>query len=161
MIDIKVNLSIALPGSVMYSKQECFKQLKEVAKYKNGKVIKDKKTGKVKYVTKLVADPEKFDHKVMLLDNGGKEPERVTIHTRKCKPARQVLNMSTEAYNYMVSEAIPAGFKAPVGVKPTKKKSAAQVAWEGMTQEDRLLWHLNETAAALGGTLEDYQVFGD
>lgn len=163
MVDVKVNLTVLLPGSTMMSKQECLKQLKEEVKDKKGHVLKDKK-GNVRFRTRLVPDPEKHDyHSVKVIDKNGR-PEYLPYYTRKCIPAKQVLNISTAAYFYFISNEVPQGYRAPANFKPymsLKKMSAVQQAWVALSEDEKLKWHLERTAETLGGTLLDYVVYDD
>ena len=81
MNEIKVNLSIILRGSTLFSKEECLKTTQEVIKLKNGR----KKT-----ITKLIEDWDKMDsHSFKVSESGKAKPETIVFHTRKCKTATQ------------------------------------------------------------------------
>ena len=100
MSEIKLSLSIELQGSTMLSKEECLKTTHKVIekKTKAGKVYK--KTIKVK-----VEDWDKMEKCSMKVTNrDDTNPEIITFYTRKCKPATQSLNMSKEAYEYMIDK---------------------------------------------------------
>ena len=143
MVDIKVSLTIELPGSSMYSKQMCLENIKKEYKAKDGKIV-----------TKTIVNevPELHDDNVVrVLDAKGKFKQEIHFLTRKCKPAYKTTNLSKEAYYYMVSNEVPDGFN----VKHAKK------AWGNMNKEERLLWHLNRYAENFRGTLIDYKVFDD
>lgn len=142
MIDIKLNLSIELPGSTMLKKEECLKTTHKVIKKetKDGKIYK--KTIKVK-----VEDWDKMDKHTMRVA-GGFKPQVITFHTRKCIPAAQSLNMSKEAYEYMIDKD-----SCPSWSKPGK--------WAAMSEKERLEAHLQRTVEYLGGTSYTYQVFED
>lgn len=75
MSEIKVRLSMTIPGAVMLSSQECDKNPKE--NYD---------------VTKLLV---KGDNK--------KDSELITVAMRKAKPAKQSVSITKEAYESMVS----------------------------------------------------------
>lgn len=77
MSEIKVNLSLTLPGSVMLSEQECSKNPKYCYDNFFMKVCKDAK---------------------------GKQKEIIHIKTRKSKPAKQNIKLSREAYDYMTAK---------------------------------------------------------
>ena len=144
MIDIKLNLSIELPGSTMLSKEECLKTTHKVIKKetKAGKIYK--KTIKVK-----VEDWDKMEkHTMRVTSTNGTNPEIITFHTRKCKPAAQSLNISKEAYEYMIDKD-----SCPSWSKPSK--------WAAMSKKERLEAHLQRTVEHLGGTSYTYQVFKD
>lgn len=144
MIDIKLNLSIELPGSTMLSKEECLKTTRKVIekKTKAGKIYK--KTIEVK-----VEDWDKMEkHSMRVANMGGINPEIITFHTRKCKPATQSLNMSKEAYEYMIDKD-----SCPSWSKPSK--------WAAMSEKERLEAHLQRTVEYLGGVSYTYRVFED
>ena len=144
MSEIKLSLSIELQGSTMFSKEECLKTTHKVIekKTKAGKIYK--KTIKVK-----VEDWDKMEkHSMRVTDEGGINPEIITFHTRKCKPAMQSLNMSKEAYEYMISKD-----SCPSCFKPRE--------WSAMNKKERLEAHLKRTVEHLGGTSYTYQIFGD
>lgn len=144
MNEIKLNLSIKLPGSTMLSKEECLKTTRKVIKKKTkaGKIYK--KTIEVK-----VEDWDKMEkHSMRVANINGTNPEIITFHTRKCKPATQSLNMSKEAYEQMINED-----SCPSWSKPGK--------WAAMSEKERLEAHLQRTVEYLGGISYTYQVFED
>ena len=140
MSEIKLSLSIELRGSTMFSKEECLKTTQEDITTKNGR----KRT-----VTKVVEDWDKTEkHTVRVTDKNGANPEIITFHTRKCKPATQSLNISKEAYEYMIDKD-----SCPSWSKPGK--------WAAMSEKERLEAHLQRTVEHLGGASYTYQVFED
>ena len=140
MSEIKLSLSIELRGSTMFSKEECLKTTQEDITTKNGR----KRT-----VTKVVEDWDKMEkHTVRVTDKNGANPEIITFHTRKCKPATQSLNISKEAYEYMIDKD-----SCPSWSKPGK--------WSAMSEKERLEAHLQRTVEHLGGVSSIYQVFED
>lgn len=144
MSEIKLSLSIELRGSTMFSKEECLKTTHKVIekKTKAGKIYK--KTIEVK-----VEDWDKMEkHSMRVTDNNGTNPEIITFHTRKCKPATQTINMSKEAYEYMISKD-----SCPPCFKPRE--------WSTMNKKERLEVHLKRTVEHLGGVSYTYQVFED
>jgi hypothetical protein len=89
-LSIKVNLVIELPGSTMYSKQECLKELTD----------KDNNTV-------IAEDIDKYNqHTLKGTDKKG-VPYVIHYKTRKAKPALQVLAISKYAYDYMISDECP------------------------------------------------------
>ena len=74
MSEIKVNLSLTLPGSVLLSEKECSKNPKYFYDNFSMKICKDAK---------------------------GKQKEIIHIKTRKSKPVKQNIKLSKEAYDYM------------------------------------------------------------
>ena len=140
MSEIKLSLSIELQGSTMFSKEECLKTTQKVITTKNSR----KRT-----VIKVVEDWDKMNkHTIRVTDKDGTNPEIITFHTRKCKPATQSLNMSKEAYEYMIDKD-----SCPSWSKPSK--------WAAMSEKKRLEAHLQRTVEHLGGTLYTYQVLED
>lgn len=137
MSEIKLSLSIVLQGNTMFSKEECLKTTQETITAKNGR----KRT-----VIKVVEDWDKYSMKVT--DQKGTNPEIITFHTRKCKPATQSMNMSKEAYEYMINKN-----SCPSWSKPGK--------WAAMSKKERLEAHLQRTVKHLGGVSYTYQVFED
>ena len=141
---VKVNLSIVLKGSTMLSRQECLKTTHKVIekKTKAGKIYK--KTTEVK-----VEDWDKMEkHTMRVAETNGANPEIITFYTRKCKPTKQSLNISKEAYEYMIDKD-----SCPLWSKPSK--------WATMSKKERLESHLQRTVEHLGGISYTYQVFED
>lgn len=121
--EIKVSLSVTLQGSVMLSQE----QAKALEKEKEG-------TG---YDTfNMRVEGKKSD--------GKKDVQTITVKTRKNKPASQSLNLSMDAYNYMVSN------EAPYFVKPRD--------WERLTKKQRLEAHLKRIVEELGRVSFTYAV---
>lgn len=132
MANTKVSLSILLPGSTMFSKEESLKQLTKPVKGKKD-VLE----------TVTVHDFNKHDQLTLSLNDRGKTTT-TTILIRKAKNAKQVINLSEEAYNFMTSKReIPAEFKG---------------AWTALTDNQRLQWHCNRIAETLGGTVEGFEI---
>ena len=80
MSEIKVRLSMEVPGAIMLSSQDCEKMSKKEA-YDHTIIVVEQKVKKGK---KLVT-----------------EKEALHINTRKSKPARQCISINKEAYSYM------------------------------------------------------------
>lgn len=144
MSEIKVSLTIALRGGTMFSKEECLKTTQKVIerKTKTDKVYKKK-------ITLQVEDWDKMNkHTMRVADTKNTNPEIITFHTRKTKPATQSLSMSKEAYEYMIDK-----YSCPPWSKPGK--------WAAMSEKERLEAYLQRTVEHLGGTSYTYQVFED
>ncbi len=140
MSEIKLSLSIEFRGRTMFSKEECLKTTLETITTKNGR----KRT-----VTKVVEDWDKMEkHTMRVPSTNDTNPEIITFHTRKCKPATQSLNMSREAYKHMIDKN-----SCPSWSKPGK--------WAAMSKKGRLEAHLQRTVEHLGGVSYTYQVFED
>lgn len=139
MNEIKVNLSIVLPGSTLLSKDECLKTIQKVVTLKNGK----KRT-----ITNTVEDWDKTDKHTLRVTEKGSKPEIITFSTRKCRTATQSININKDAYMTMVSSLCPTWF-------PSSKK------WAGMNKADRLELHMKRIAENFSGVSYTYQVFED
>jgi len=119
MVNIKLTVNIELPGSTMVEESVC----------QSDKNMSEK-------------------HKLVFRNRkNAKETETLEFTTRKCKPATQVINMSEEAYTYMVSNEIP--------------DFSNRSTWLKMSRKQRLEAHLTRTAEHLGGKLSKYEVFPD
>ena len=75
--------------------------------------------------------------------------EKIRIRMKKCKPAQQVINMSSDAYAAFISNSKPFEFKD------------GPIKWKNMKKNDKLIWHLEQIAENLGGTIVSYHVFDD
>ena len=80
MLEIKVRLSMSVPGAQMLSSQDCEKMSKKDA---------------YDYSTLVVSRKEKKGKKSVI------KKETLHINTRKSKPAKQCVSISKEAYDYM------------------------------------------------------------
>lgn len=131
MSNLKLNVTIVLPGSTMMTSQECDKNPeKNYTTHTMMVQVKklDKKTKKPYYV---------------------KEP--INYQTRKCVEAKQVINMYDEAYNYMTSSVAPSWYNPGYGNR----------TWKGLSKRQRLEEHLYMICKSLGGTSFSYVVFDD
>lgn len=122
---IKITANFELPGGTMFGKETCQKSPKEYTEY-NYLIVEDR----VKKGKKIEVKREKFK-----------------FFTRKSIPALQVINMSEEAYQYMISNEVPS--------------FSTKSVWNKMTEKQRLIAHLNAIAAYLRGKLVDYTVYPD
>lgn len=134
MSEIKLNLSIEIPGRTMFRENECLKKIERHLK----------RNGKTRLLIDTVYDSDKTEKNILVSDKG----DVYTYHTRKCIPARQTVNISKEVYTYMVGND-----SAPSHI--THK------AWIGMSKKERLQTHLKMIADDLGGTSYTYKVFED
>lgn len=123
MNEIKVSLSITLQGGVMYSQEQA-------------KALEKEKVGTGYDTFNMRVEGKKSD--------GKKDVQTITVKTRKSKPASQSLNLSMDAYNYVVSN------EAPYFVKPRD--------WERLTKKQRLEAHLKRIVEELGGVSFTYAV---
>lgn len=147
MTDIKMSLTIELPGSTMVSKEASLAYATRPV-YKNGKKVY--KNGKPIFEKFEVEDPSKHDLNTLLLTNNkGKVVDRISFYTRRCIPAKKVTHICKEAYLYMISTECPPQFRGP------KRQ------WLKMKETDRLLWHLDNYAQAFGGKVIDFVIYDD
>lgn len=123
MNEIKVSLSITLQGGVMYSQEQA-------------KALEEEKVGTGYDTFNMRVEGKK--------SNCREDVQTITVKTRKSKPASQSLNLSMDAYNYMVSN------EAPYFVKPRD--------WERLTKKQRLEAHLKRIVEELGGVSFTYAV---
>ena len=140
-ISIKVNLSIVLPGSTMLSEQECSKQLKDT-------IIKK---GKKKIITKTVYNKENNTENRIFLDykdnDGIRHREPLFFMTRNTIPCKKSINISKEAYDYMVSAECPAWEKMG--------------EWKQLSRIKRLTSHMQRICDNEGGISFEFQIFED
>ncbi len=146
MSEIKVRLTIELPGSKLVSEQECSKQLKVPVKDKNGNFIKNK-AGKVIMKLQEVYDPQKTTPNfIPMEDPKTKKSYVIRFFTRKSRSIQQVLNISDTSYEYFISQEAPSNFKGN---------------WKTLSKKARLEWHLDEIAKTIGGKVSCYSIIGD
>ncbi len=89
MDEVKVRLSMEVPGATMLSSQDCEKMSKKKEAYDHTTIVLEQKVKKGK---KCIIKKETFH-----------------INTRKSKPARRVLLISKKAYSFMTDASeIPA-----------------------------------------------------
>ena len=140
MNEIKLNLSIVLPGRILLSKEECLKTTRET--------ITDK-SGKKKTVIKVIEDYSKMNkHSMKVRGVKKSDSETITFFTRKSIPATQSINMTKESYDYMTDRN---------SCPPWSKQSK----WNTMSKKERLESHLQRTTEHLGGISYTYQIFED
>ena len=139
---IKVNLSIVLQGSTMLSEQECSKQLIEYKYNKN--------TKKKEKVIRLAYDVDKVTPNRLFLDYkdaSGRHKEPIFFSTRNCITAKKSMNISKEAYNYMISSECPEWAKAG--------------EWKQLSRIKRLTQHMQRMCENEGGISFEFQIFDD
>ena len=138
---VKVNLSIVLKGSTMLSEQECSKQLKDT-------IIKK---GKKKIITKTVYNKENNTENRIFLDykdnDGIRHREPLFFMTRNTIPCKKSINISKEAYDYMVSAECPAWEKMG--------------EWKQLSRIKRLTSHMQRICDNEGGISFEFQIFED
>lgn len=140
MDNVKVNLSILLQGGTMLSVEESTRIIEEPVRTPSGHI----KYSKGKPVTKPVRVMDTHKHNKFELEvmNRGKK-ETIKVFVRKNKPAKQVIRLNEDAYNYMVSNETPAQYKG---------------VWKGLKPNEKLRWHCNRIAESLGGVVDSIQV---
>lgn len=140
MDNIKVNLSILLPGGTMLSVEESTRIIEEPVKTPSGK--NKQLNGEVVTTPIRVMDTHKHDKFEMeIMDRGRKET--IKVFTRKSKKARQVMHLTEDAFDYMTSDERPYDYKG---------------IWSRLTDMEKLKWHCNRIAETIGGTVESIQI---
>lgn len=138
---IKVNLSIVLQGRTMLSEQECSKQLKDT-------IIKK---GKKKIITKTVYNKENNTENRIFLDykdnDGIRHREPLFFMTRNTIPCKKSINISKEAYDYMVSSECPEWARAG--------------EWKQLSRIKRLTAHMQRICENERGISFEFQIFDD
>lgn len=109
MSDIKLSLTITLPGRVMMSEQECSEN--PTKNYSN--------------------------ESVEVYNEVSKRMETVKYKVRNTKPAQQVLNMSSEAYYSFISNSMPYNYKG-TSFAWKKLKKNEKLLWHFMNIADEL-----------------------
>lgn len=170
MSENKVSLTIVLQGGIMRSKRDCLKEVKEPVLVKKGryagKQAKDKE-GNLLWRTKLVYDPNKMEHhEIRITDKNNKLQEVINYATRGFIPAKQVLQISQEAYEYYISSEVPEGYRFPRDFKANKKLlkrgvSISSQAWNAQSLKQKLEWHLRRICEGLNGKMGEYTVYKD
>lgn len=139
---IKVNLSIVLPGSTMLSEQECSKKLIEW-KY-------NKRTKKKERIVTVTYDSNKtIPNRVFLdyKDSSGRHKEPVYFETRCTISCKKSINITKEAYDYMISSECPAWEKMG--------------EWKKLSRIKRLTSHMQRICDNEGGISFEFQIFDD
>lgn len=137
MYNIKLRLSLSVPGAQMLSKQECFK---------NPKKSYDINKMSVRYE---VGEGKKRKIKTDIL----------VIKTRKPRLVRHNINICTEAYEYMLSVP-PSQTQKYMKLVKTKKGKRVPL-WETMDTDSRLRSHLDLIASDFNAAGYTYEVLDD
>lgn len=130
MSNVKMSVTIELPGSTMMTPQECGENPKNY-----------KKQVQVLSIKAYDAKAKKSSFK----------KEKIEYRTRKCIPAYQSINMTEEAYEYMISSLCPEWYAPMGGINK----------WKKLPIKERLQLHLDRTCKSLGGISYTYVVFGE
>lgn len=134
MDDIKLRLSLCVPGAQRLSKQECLKNPKE--SYNTHKMVIETIVGKGK--------------------KAKTKKEILVVKTRKSKVVRQNINICSEGYNHMINSLEPPAPKYSK-VVGHKANGTPITLWSKMSIGARLKVHLDLIAEhfnALGYTFE-------
>lgn len=147
MTDTKLRLSLSVPGAQLLSEQECSKNPKN------------------SYNTTVI--PIEFRTK-----KGNIKKENIVIRTRKQRLVKQSINISREAYDYMIDPQCPPAElgkkllitkvigKNPNG-KPIKVVKETTVWAHKYNEKQRLAYHLDKLAASLGAVKYTYEILED
>lgn len=136
MSEIKVRLSLCIPGARRLSWQECQKNPKESYDETRIKVSFKDKRGKTCY-------------------------ERLTIKTRKSELVRQSIQISKEAYDYMISDEVPSNkLNKRVPFRVNGKRKLVPI-WCTYTDDQKLRWHFQNIADTLGAKDFSYEILED
>lgn len=145
MTEVKVRLSMSVPGAQMLTQGECDKNPKE--SYNTEKV-------EVKYRTK----------------KGKLQKETIEFHTRKNRLAKQLICISKEAYEYMTDPNLPPTDKLAkkifvtrnVGNIKGKKTTVETTIWaHHFNSVRRLEWHLAKIAESMGAVKFQFEILED
>lgn len=125
MYETKVRLSLVIPGNTMISSQDCDKMSNNDAYNKSSMEVKvEKRKGKKVFYDK----------------------EYLHIYTRKTIPARQLICISKESYDYMLAYA------------PTSK---LHKGWNNISKKQRLNYHFQQIAESLNAISFNYEILDD
>lgn len=127
--EIKVRLSLFVQGAQRFSSQECDENPKQCLTYE---------TVKLEWYNKK--------HK--------KKTETLQLALSKNKLIKQVINISKESYNYMIS-------KDSIPTLPSLTKKYPVKVWLRMSKKERLEVHLGLTADSLGAKGFTYEILED
>lgn len=137
MVELKISLSLLIPGAGMLSSQECDKSPKENYDEHNMLIRVTKGKGK---------------HQ--------KEREKsLIIRTRKQKLAIQKLNICEEAYKYMLST--PTSVKLSRPTKRNKDGDVIERVWDTMSVHERLKKHFDLLAHDFHAVSYSYEILDD
>lgn len=127
MTDVKINASFILPGRVLPAEPHLLKNVKRKRKEKE-----EKKENEILYRQETVRLKSKT----------------IVVNLREGKPAKQNVNLSYEAYNFMTSPDNPI-------------KGIKVFEWKRLTKNKRVKFHLQVLGESLGGKLEEFKILED
>lgn len=137
MVELKISLSLLIPGAGMLSSQECDKNPKE--NYDENNMLIRVTKGKGKY--------QKEGKKLLV------------IRTRKQKLAIQKLNICEETYKYMLST--PTSVKLSRPTKRNKDGDVIERVWDTMSVHERLKKHFDLIAHDFHAVSYSYEILDD
>lgn len=130
MSEIKVRLSLDVPGAQRISREEALK---------------------------YPSDSYDVSHiKVEYTDKGKKKYETVLVKTLKNRVVKQSIQISREAYDYMVEEPVSDKFRKKV----LYKKQEARL-WDTLSLEKKLSYHFNKIAEHFGASGFSFEILDD
>ena len=132
MVEPKLSLILVLPGSIMVSQQMAENKPEELTE----------------------------EHKMLFKSYKSKKdksPEVITFRTRKSIPARQVLQMSKEAYKAMLEEPTSPKYSKIVA----KVKGKPIRVWDTMSEDARIKKHCELIAHDMGAIDFSYNILDD
>lgn len=139
----KVILTIEVPGSQAYENKLCFTTIKSHDKY-----------GKTHVQERPIEGMTESFQSVSLSKDNPDILKKTTLQMCKRIPAYQRLRISDEAYREAIDrDSCPRGFKSYKG-DPIR-------VWRSMTNDQRLMWHLEKTAQDFGGIVKRYDILDD
>lgn len=138
MNDVKLRLSLCVPGAQMLSKQECLKNPKETHEVSKINVVF--KAGKGR--------------------NAKTKKETLIVKTRKSRAVKQNINITTASYYYMIS---PTEIPLPKYAKVVGRKSDGTpiFLWSRMKVQERLKVHLDLIAEHFNACGYTYEILDD
>lgn len=131
MSDIKVRLTLYVPGAKMVSKEASLENAKDNCDINQITVEYNDKKGKLKR-------------------------ETITFLTRKQETISQAINISKEAFDYMTDTPTSAKFN-----KQVKQGNKLKRIWDMMTISERLKKHFNLIAEDLKASGYTFEVLDD
>lgn len=135
MIEPKISLSLLVPSAGMLSSQVCDKNTKNYD------------------VQKLVVEENiPIYNKKGKITHYKKSKETITIKTRKQKLVSQHINLTKEAYDYML--------KVPTEAKFAKLKKGKSI-WSALSVQVRLKHHFDQIAHDLRAVSYSYEILED
>lgn len=138
MDNVKLRLSLCVPGAQLLSSQECEKNPKDSYNTEKLTIEYSEESGK----------------------KAKKKKEILVIKTRKQRTVKHNINITSESYNYMINASEPptAKYAKPVG---HKRNGTPISLWSTMTIKDRLKVHLDTIAAHFNAVGYTYEILED